>query len=895
MAAVYYTVKKGDTLSEIAEKYDTTVSKLAKLNDIKDVNLIYVGEKLLISGAPATTNKKVTGSKVSVYRFGLQSNTDRTIFVAWNWDKEYTDVYKIWWYYCTGDGMWFLGSSTETDWRQATYSAPQNATGVKVTIRPISTKKKVNGKETYRWTAQWSNAKEYYFKDPPAVPSTPTLEVQDRSTSTPKMTVSVTGLDSNTDYVRFQVVKNDKTRIVDKKISAVRLQASYDFKVSIGAEYKARCSAIGYNGAESDMSAYTENVGTLPANVGKITTIKAKSDKYVYVEWPNIKTAETYELQYTTEKIYFDSNPSGVQSVTIDAWAASHADVELDFTKGDEYFFRVRAVNDAGPSAWTPVKSIVIGKEPSAPTTWSSTNTAVLGNWIYLYWVHNTEDGTPQTEAEIEITEDGKKRVVKKEYNPNDDTDTDLTKSLSIDTDTYKDGTIIEWRVRTKGILNDFSPWSVKRTIEVFEKPYVDIDLINANGTYNVSIIRKYPFSIELDAGPKAQTPLGYSIEIAPTSTYTTVNNLGEEVKIKKNQVIYSKYVNSKEYRFTKEFTPGDIDLAPDVTYKITATVSMDSGLRGTHTYEFKTIWDDDKLPEPNASIGIRSDSLEAVIRPYCEKYESHNYILNVVDGEYVSTKQKLLDEDVASMEYIPDAYVKDTNYQVYSYTDNNGNTGYCAELDDDEPVLLSNVKLSVYRREYDGTFTTIRTNMDNVNGKYTVDSHPALDYARYRIVATSTTTGEVSCFDVPAYPVGEKAVVINWNEQWTDFFDYGNPDEMEEQPFDYSMIKIPYNIDVSSNYQPDVSMIEYIGREHPVSYYGTHIGETATWNVEIPKTDEETLYGLRRLARWMGDVYVREPSGTGYWAHVEVSFSQKHRELTIPITLSITRVEGGE
>ena len=63
---------------------------------------------------------------------------------------------------------------------------------------------------------------------------------------------------------------------------------------------------------------------------------------------------------------------------------------------------------------------------------------------------------------------------------------------------------------------------------------------------------------------------------------------------------------------------------------------------------------------------------------------------------------------------------------------------------------------------------------------------------------------------------------------------------------------------------------------------------------MEIPKDDEETLYGIRRLAIWMGDVYVREPSGSGYWANVNVSFSQKHRELTIPITLTITRVEGG-
>jgi len=43
-----YTVKKGDTLSEIAQKYGTTVNELVKLNNIKNPNLIYVGQKLKI-------------------------------------------------------------------------------------------------------------------------------------------------------------------------------------------------------------------------------------------------------------------------------------------------------------------------------------------------------------------------------------------------------------------------------------------------------------------------------------------------------------------------------------------------------------------------------------------------------------------------------------------------------------------------------------------------------------------------------------------------------------------------------------------------------------------------------------------------------------------------------
>lgn len=46
--SIYYTVKSGDTLSSIALRYGTTVSEISKLNNIQNVNLIYPGERLLV-------------------------------------------------------------------------------------------------------------------------------------------------------------------------------------------------------------------------------------------------------------------------------------------------------------------------------------------------------------------------------------------------------------------------------------------------------------------------------------------------------------------------------------------------------------------------------------------------------------------------------------------------------------------------------------------------------------------------------------------------------------------------------------------------------------------------------------------------------------------------------
>ena len=60
-----YTVKPGDTLSEIAETYNTTVEKLAKLNNIKNVDLIFIDQVLVIDGEAAVAETTTTEAPVA--------------------------------------------------------------------------------------------------------------------------------------------------------------------------------------------------------------------------------------------------------------------------------------------------------------------------------------------------------------------------------------------------------------------------------------------------------------------------------------------------------------------------------------------------------------------------------------------------------------------------------------------------------------------------------------------------------------------------------------------------------------------------------------------------------------------------------------------------------------
>ena len=205
---------------------------------------------------------------------------------------------------------------------------------------------------------------------------------------------------------------------------------------------------------------------------------------------------------------------------------------------------------------------------------------------------------------------------------------------------------------------------------------------------------------------------------------------------------------------------------------------------------------------------------------------------------------------------------------------------------------LVENVTLSVYRREYDGSYKEIATGIPN-NYTAVTDPHPALDYARYRFVAKDTLTGAVSFYDMAGYPVGGHEIVLQWAEEWSTF-DTGESTSVEGPSWTGSILKLPYNIKTNDSRKTEVALVNYAGRKHPVSYYGTQVDEASQWSVEIPKDDKETIYALRRLSLWADDVYIREPSGMGYWANVVVSFNQTFNEVTIPVTLDITRVEGG-
>lgn len=889
-------VERGDTLWGIARTYlgsGTSYTQLANINGISNPNLIYVGQIIKLSpttpSKPSTPTSTISStppmSQPVITAFGIQSNTENTIFAVWNWSREQTDKYEAEWYYSTGDKsngniIWFVGSKLSTEDRQSTYSIPDNAKQIKFRVKAVSKTHRVNDSEVSYWNGEWSNNSVYdTSNNPPKTPPIPTVEVSDY-----KLTASLDNLNVNATHIQFQVAKNDTSIYKTGTVNITTTNhASFSCTISAGDKYKVRCRSC-KDGKYSNWSEYSSNETTIPAASSGITVCRANSETSIYLEWAAAKAAKTYEIEYTTKKEYFDGSD---QTTTKTGIETTHYEI-VGIETGQEYFFRVRAVNDKGKSAWSGIKSVVIGKPPAAPTTWSSTTTVITGEELILYWVHNSSDASSQTYAELEIYFDG---VLETHTIKNTATgdNKDKTSSYIIDTSPYSEGTVISWRVRTAGVTLTYGDWSVQRVINVYAPPTLQLEMFDSNNEA-IETLSSFPFYISGLAGPNTQAPIGYHVTIISKESYETVDNIGNTKIVNEGDEVYSKHFDIKESLMV-EFSANNVDLENNISYTIQVIVSMNSGLTAEASLEFNVAWNDEGY-DPNAEITLDPDTLVTYIRPYCEDIKWTYYKVTHESDEYITTTEVL--EEIAGMpvEETPTVSVyTTTGDQVFSGTTSAGVDVYFCVVP--SRYLVEDIELSVYRREFDGTFTEVAKNIANDRNTFVTDPHPSLDYARYRIVVTTVSTGAVSYSDLAGYPVGEKSVIIQWDEEWTRF-ETNNEDEMEKPPWNGSLLKLPYNIDVSAKHGVDVSLVNYIGRKRPVSYYGTQLGESATWKVEIPKSDKETLYAIRRLSIWTGNVYVREPSGTGYWASMTVSYNVNHCETTIPITFDITRVEGG-
>lgn len=927
-------VKKGDTLWGIAEaKWNdgTKYKQLASWNKIPNPDYIQVGQKIYTYDYSDLPNTSNSTQMVTIKQFGQLSgddpnNNELELFATWGFNNtNATENYKVQWKYKNIIEMY--GVDTTTDYMYSTYKVPDKAKYVKFRVKPIA-KKDDDGK--LRYDSTWTEWKTYNVITAPDAPGTPNVSMEGvinaSGSKSWKLTANLENITNGATLIHFEVAKDDTiTGHKSAKIDVTKTStASTSWNVEAGGKYKVRYR--GYkDGLYGEWSSYSTNVESGPAKVSKFSKCEPRSESSIYLEWGAANGATSYDIQYSNKKENFDKN-----SLVSDVTGITNTCYEVTgLESGNEYFFRIKGVKGQESSEWSEISSATIGTGPAVPTTWSSTTTAIIGEDenVTLYWVHNSEDGSSQKYAEVELyienisdinkvvnsitvpigTIDATKTVIDTGINKifyhinntEDEKEKDKTHSLIIHTLDYDEGAKIKWRIRTAGITGVQSEeWSILREIDIYTKPTLNLSITDSEGNA-VETLTAFPLNIRADLegfNSDIHHPIGYHVTIAADESYETLDYIGNPKTVNASEMVYSKYFDNpqSEESIFAVLNPSDVDLENGISYTLNCIVSMSSGITVESFSNFSVSWTD-AFYSPTAEIAIDADSYVAYIRPYCAEYtKTYHKVERQWDGKYQVTGE-IIDVDYLYGDFgdgdVLKGILTDTGEQVYTTITDDGSIIHFCERETE--TIIENVTFSVYRREFDGSFTELAVGLRGSDYTFITDPHPPLDYARYRIVAIDDATGSVSFHDTPSHPVGVKSIIIQWDEQWTNFDAKGNND-IERPAWSGSLLKFPYNVDVSERNSRDVSLVKYIGRKHPVSYYGTQVGTAHSWSSEIEKNDKETIYGLRRLQAWMGDVYVREPSGIGYWASITVSFDQKHCDLTVPVTFDIVRVEGG-
>lgn len=83
--ATYYTVQSGDTLSDIAQRFNTTYQAIAEKNGISNPNLIYPGQVLIISGKYESSSGNAGSSTYMVRSGDCLSAIGSRLGVSWQY------------------------------------------------------------------------------------------------------------------------------------------------------------------------------------------------------------------------------------------------------------------------------------------------------------------------------------------------------------------------------------------------------------------------------------------------------------------------------------------------------------------------------------------------------------------------------------------------------------------------------------------------------------------------------------------------------------------------------------------------------------------------------------------------------------------------------------------
>lgn len=597
------------------------------------------------------------------------------------------------------------------------------------------------------------------------------------------------------------------------------------------------------------------------------TTVEGSDEGRAKLTWSGtFATGDTYDIQWTELADNFADNAiAAIQSGRFayeDSGGGVCAYTVTNLEMGRTWYFRVRRTNEHGNSNWATcsngawkqsddVARVTFPDAPeaipeehlTAPTVVTTPMSCETGDSVMLAWTHNSEEGTTQTAYQIELTDT---------YEGTSSTTTisgGADGAYALETE-YPDGTTLTWRVRTQGVdPSAWSPWSRMQTIGVWSVPVAAVEVTGLTD----ETLTSYPITITAtSSGTSAlNQPISWWMAMESVNAYTAVGMDGEDLEIAVGDVLWTYGTDATQSGFDPgecevEVTGDMVSLAAGQTYRVRVGCTTAQGLRAEASpVEFGVEWSGD-VPEPLATVDFDLSDYCCRIWPAC-----------------------------------------------YDVDDSTG------EASD---TLTSGVTLAVWRVESDGSTVLVARGIPNDGDSFVIDPHPLFGTQWYRIVATATATSLQSSLDQPI-ECEIPYVVIQWDESWnvpngvdvngTEGADSDTDDANADVTYTGMSVELPYNLEMDESHRPDVALHEYAGRRHPVSSYGTQLGETMTLRADLMKgRNDDVIRLLRELQTARTDCFVRDPVGNAWWANVTVRMTHSYDSSAVGVSLEITRVE---
>ncbi len=788
----------------------------------------------------------------TVTNLGLSvlSEAQGTVIARWKFDTgSTTDHFQIWWYwYSSTQKKWIIandgGTSVSTGtyeggYFQAIYTTPNDttATSIKCWVRPFATK---NSKGAYKWasagvyspsiTSPRVTAAE---REKLAKPEPPSVSGE-VSGGWPTLSLECTAQWATTMRIQRSVNGGTWTNVADVAKSTSTWK---DKAAAAGSSYRYRVRSVLANGTQGNASDVVGPLDMRPSAPSSFS-VAAVSTTAARINWTRTgRTGTWYEVQWSEDGSAWDNNDTqAIRSERVESASISVHTVS-GLATGQAWFFRVKVGNDSGES-WAKggVRSVTLGTTPSAPTAYSSQASASTSDTLTCAWTHNCEDGSAQTAWELRVGADGAAITL-----------SGTDESQSCDVELYgigaiSNGSALTWKVRTKGALDEWSPWSIEQAVRIWDPPTLGIMLAGPDGGQldpsDIGyVMEAFPLTVAVVASEQVDgnAVLRWWASIAPADDCLVTGRDGEDRWVRADEEVWSVELPASDESATVLAT--DVTLVAGMDYRVRGGCVTEAGIVAEASPVILTASMDGDLQQPYATFDFDVASLTCTIWPWCYAAPEGDSpdIEDVLDGE-----------------------------------------------------LAEGVELSVWRVDAGGAVTLIGDGIANDGTQWVRDPHPTFGTCTYRIVATDLATGAQAATDGTVETPWAR-VCIQWDEDWllvvTDGVDGERPEGHR--------LDLPYNLRIKETSDPDVVLREYDGRDAPVAYYGTQLGIGGDWTADLRKgIDEAERAALRELMRWRDDCYVRDPYGNGYWASVQVrSLDHDYDSEAEAVSITVTRV----